>query len=50
MQKILVIGSEGYLGSRVIEYLNSDYYKIVGIDVGYFRYGVLYNPKISANQ
>ena len=45
MQKILVIGSEGYLGSRIIEYLNSDYYKIVGIDVGYFRYGVLYNPK-----
>lgn len=34
--KILVIGSEGYLGSRLVPYLSDKGYAVVGIDAGYY--------------
>ncbi len=34
--KILVIGSEGYLGSRLVPYLSSIGYYVDGIDAGYY--------------
>ncbi|MES2287394.1 MAG: SDR family oxidoreductase [Bacteroidota bacterium] len=34
--KILIIGSYGYLGSRLIIYLRNMGYKVVGIDIGYY--------------
>jgi nucleoside-diphosphate-sugar epimerase len=45
MKKILIVGSEGYLGSRLTNYLQEYGYQCVGADVGFFRYGVLYPPK-----
>ena len=44
-KKILLIGSQGYLGSRVTDYLQEHGYECVGADVGFFQYGVLYYPK-----
>jgi nucleoside-diphosphate-sugar epimerase len=43
-QKILVIGSQGYLGSRITDYLQEHGYNCVGADVGFFKHGVLYHP------
>lgn len=40
--KILIIGSEGYLGSKLSEYLLKKKYYVEGIDIGYFK-----NCKIS---
>lgn len=45
MKKILLVGSQGYLGSRLTDYLQEYGYKCVGADVGFFQYGVLYYPK-----
>lgn len=45
MKKILIIGSQGYLGSRLIDYLQEYGYNCTGVDVGFFQYGVLYHPK-----
>ena len=44
MKKILIIGSQGYLGSRLTDYLQSHGYHCVGSDIGFFQYGVLYYP------
>ena len=44
MKKILIIGSQGYLGSRLTDYLLSHGYHCVGSDIGFFQYGVLYYP------
>jgi len=44
-KKILVIGSQGYLGSRLTDYLQERGYICVGVDVGFFKYGVLYYSK-----
>ena len=44
MKKILIIGSKGYLGSRLTDYLLSHGYHCVGADIGFFQYGVLYYP------
>lgn len=44
MKKILIIGSQGYLGSRLTDYLISHRYDCVGTDIGFFQYGVLYYP------
>ncbi len=45
MKKILIIGSKGYLGSRLTDYL-SQYkdYDCVGSDIGFFEQGLLYKP------
>lgn len=45
MKKILIIGCDGYLGSQLIEYLTDSGYACSGIDIGFFRYGVLRHPK-----
>ena len=45
MKKILVIGSLGYIGSRLTDYLMKYGYDCVGADVGFFQYGVLYHSK-----
>lgn len=45
MKRVLVIGSEGYLGSCLTDYLCNLGYECVGVDIGFFRYGVLYAPK-----
>lgn len=34
--KILVIGSEGYIGKRLVHYLESKMYKVIGIDKEYY--------------
>jgi len=44
MKKILIIGSQGYLGSRLTDYLLSHGYHCVGTDIGFFQYGVLFYP------
>jgi nucleoside-diphosphate-sugar epimerase len=43
-KNVLVIGSQGYLGSRLTDYLQALGYKCSGIDTGFFRYGVLHYP------
>jgi nucleoside-diphosphate-sugar epimerase len=44
-KKILLVGSQGYLGSRLTDYLQEYGYECVGADIGFFQYGVLYYPK-----
>ncbi len=39
MKKILIIGSQGYLGSRLVDYLFECGYECAGSDLGYFQYG-----------
>lgn len=45
MKKILLIGSQGYIGSRLIDYLKVYGYHCTGADIGFFKHGVLYEPK-----
>ena len=45
MKKILIIGSQGYLGSRMTDYFQELGYSVTGSDVGFFQYGVLQHPK-----
>ncbi len=45
MKKILIIGSLGYLGSRLTDYFQEYGYECTGSDIGFFQYGVLYHPK-----
>ena len=40
-KKILIIGSQGYLGSRLSSYLREYGYKCSAIDTGFFKNGVL---------
>jgi nucleoside-diphosphate-sugar epimerase len=44
-QKILIIGSQGNLGSRLTDYLQEYGYICFGVETGYFKHGVLYYPK-----
>ncbi len=44
--RILVTGSEGYLGSLLAPTLLRDGHDVVGIDTGYFRSGWLYNTHL----
>jgi len=44
MKKTLVIGAQGYLGSRLINYLLKRGYSCTGVDTGFFKNGVLYDP------
>ena len=45
MQKILIIGNLGYLGSALSDYLSNSGYHCTGVDNGIFQFGVLYPPK-----
>ena len=44
-KKILLVGPQGYLGSRLTDYLQEYGYECVGTDIGFFQCGVLYYPK-----
>ena len=44
MKKILIIGSQGYLGSRLTDYFQGLGYDCTGTDTGFFQYGVIYQP------
>ena len=43
-KKILIVGSQGYLGSRLTGYLQERGYVCTGADIGFFRNAVLYQP------
>jgi len=45
-KKILLVGSLGYLGSKLSDYLTELDYECEGIDTGYFQYGVIYYPTL----
>lgn len=47
MKKILIIGSMGYLGTRLADYLSERGYSCAGVDIGFFQFGVLSYPKSS---
>jgi nucleoside-diphosphate-sugar epimerase len=42
--KILVTGTEGYIGTRLAPLLLADGHEVVGLDTGYYRDGWLYSP------
>jgi nucleoside-diphosphate-sugar epimerase len=44
-KKILIVGSLGYLGSRLTDFLTEKGYLCAGADIGFFRNGVLYEPR-----
>jgi nucleoside-diphosphate-sugar epimerase len=41
MTKILVIGSQGYLGTRLVEYLRDYGHAVQGMDIGTFQSCIL---------
>ncbi len=43
--KVLVTGSDGYLGALTAPYLRNRGHEVVGLDTGFFREGWLYNPR-----
>ena len=42
MNKILIIGSQDYLGSRLFDYITTRGYFCKAIDTGFFKNGILY--------
>lgn len=44
--KILVTGTEGYIGARLAPLLAADGHEVVGLDTGYYRDGWLYSPPV----
>jgi nucleoside-diphosphate-sugar epimerase len=40
-KKILIVGSQGYLGSRLTQYLKEFHYQCSAIDTGFFKEGVI---------
>jgi len=44
MNNIFIIGNQGYLGSRLTDYLQERGYNCVGADIGFFKNGLLYQP------
>jgi nucleoside-diphosphate-sugar epimerase len=42
--KILVTGTEGYIGTRLAPLLLAEGHEVVGLDTGYYRDGWLYSP------
>ena len=45
MKKILIIGNQGYLGSKISDYLLEQGYDCTGADIGFFKFGLIYQPK-----
>lgn len=43
--KILITGSGGYIGSVLAQTLMSQRLQVVGLDTGYYRDGLLFNPR-----
>ncbi len=43
-KRILIIGNQGYLGSRMTDYLQERGYDCTGADMGFFAEGVIYDP------
>ena len=43
-QRVLLVGSQGYLGSRLADFLLDHGYDCHGVDTGFFRDGLLYEP------
>ncbi|MFZ1721460.1 MAG: SDR family oxidoreductase [Microgenomates group bacterium] len=43
--KILITGSNGYIGSVLSQQLLAAQYDVVGVDTGFYREGALYNPQ-----
>ena len=46
--RIIVTGTDGYLGSLLVPLLERDGHEVVGVDTGYYREGWLYNPLATA--
>jgi nucleoside-diphosphate-sugar epimerase len=46
--RVLVTGSEGYIGTRLVPYLLSRGLEVVGFDTGYYRDGWLYSDNESS--
>ena len=44
MNSVLMIGAQGYLGTRLQEYLAEHKFNCTGIDAGFFKDGLLYPP------
>ena len=44
MSKVLITGSQGYIGSVLTEYLTRRGYDCIGFDTGFFADSLLYNP------
>lgn len=49
-KKILIVGSQGYLGSRLTEYLCERGYQCSAIDTGFFKDGILTAPHSIATE
>jgi len=45
-KKVLIVGSQGYLGSRLTEHLKNFGYDCYGIDTGFFKNGILTSPDL----
>jgi nucleoside-diphosphate-sugar epimerase len=48
--KVLVTGTEGYIGARLAPWLAARGHDVVGLDTGYYRDGTLYLDPISSAQ
>jgi len=46
VKKILIIGNQGYLGTRLTDYLLNEGYEVTGSDVGFFKNGIMHEPKM----
>ena len=43
-KNVLVVGNQGYLGSKITDYLQKCGHRCTGADIGFFQHGVLYHP------
>jgi nucleoside-diphosphate-sugar epimerase len=41
--RLLLTGSDGYIGTRLAPYLMQHGYEVIGLDTGYYRDGILYH-------
>jgi nucleoside-diphosphate-sugar epimerase len=48
--KVLVTGTEGYIGARLAPWLTARGHEVVGLDTGYYRDGILYLDPIDLPQ
>lgn len=46
--KVLVTGTEGYLGSLLVPLLMKRGHDVTGVDVGFYKNGLLYNPMVTS--